>query len=126
MANQVMVVDDDRDIVTVMTQMLENKGYKVHGFTDPLKALEHAKICNECGITISDVRMPHMNGFQFVRALKQISKEMNVILMSAFEINSREWKMVLSDVEVDQFLVKPIRAVQLVQTLEKYAPTPRQ
>ena len=118
----VMVVDDERDIVSVMTQMLEGKGYKVHGFTEPVRALAHAKNCNKCGIVISDVRMPEMNGFEFVRALKEIRREMKVILLSAFEINQREWESVMPDVEVDQFLVKPLRAKQLVETIEKCVP----
>lgn len=82
--------------------------------------------CAECGIVISDVRMPLMNGFQLVRALKQVRKEMKVILMTAFEINPREWQKVMPDVEVDQFLIKPLKAIQLVETIEKCLPTVRQ
>ena len=123
---QVMVIDDDRDNVTVITQMLERKGYKIHGFTEPVKALAHAKECKECRIVISDMRMSVMNGFQFVRALKDIRREMRVILMSAFEIDPREWQKVIPDVEVDHFLIKPIGAIQLVETLKKCVPTARQ
>lgn len=114
-----MIVDDQRDIVTVLTQMLQKQGYPVHAFTEPLKALSHAKECKECSVVVSDVRMPHMNGFQLVRAIRQFRPEMKIVLMTAFEINQREWQQTMPSTEVDQFLTKPFTIDKLVQVIEK-------
>jgi YesN/AraC family two-component response regulator len=37
-------------------------------------------------LVISDIRMPHLNGYEFVRQIKMIRRDVRVILMSAFEL----------------------------------------
>lgn len=112
-----MVVEDEIDLLTVITGMLESKGYQVHGFTDPEKALAHVNECKECATVISDIRMPGMNGFQLVRALKNKRPDMKVILMSAFEIHKKEWKQTVLSTEVDQFITKPFRTQELLEAI---------
>jgi CheY-like chemotaxis protein len=102
--------------------ILERNGYMVHGFTDPVEALTHGKDCKECGIVITDLRMPVMNGFQLVRALRESRPEISVVLMTATETNSREWRQTLPSTMVDQFLTKPFSKLQLVEAIEKCVP----
>jgi DNA-binding NtrC family response regulator len=115
----ILLVDDEPDIVNVITMMLEQHGHVVHGFIDPIKALAHPK---KSDVIISDVRMPGMNGFQLVKAAKKINPALKVVLMTAFEINKNEWQKTLPSTEVDQFLLKPVRASQLIEVIEKCAP----
>jgi CheY-like chemotaxis protein len=117
-----MVVDDDHDLLAVTKMILERNGYMVHGFTDPVEALTHGKDCKECGIVITDLRMPVMNGFQLVRALRESRPEISVVLMTATETNSREWRQTLPSTMVDQFLTKPFSKLQLVEAIEKCVP----
>ena len=118
-AKQVMVVDDQEDIVTVLTQMLKRQGYQVHAFTKPLEALSHAEECKECKVVVSDVRMPEMNGFQLVRALRTFRPDMKIVLMTALEISAKEWQLALPSTKVDQFLTKPFSVDTLVQAIEE-------
>ncbi|MGN6630774.1 MAG: response regulator [Nitrososphaeraceae archaeon] len=37
-------------------------------------------------LVISDIRIPHLNGYEFVRQIKMIRRDVKVILMSAFEL----------------------------------------
>lgn len=113
-----MVVEDEIDLLTVITSMLESKGYQVHGFTDPEKALAHVKECKECATVISDIRMPGMNGFQLVRALKKKRPDMRVIFMTAFEIHKKEWQQTVLSTQVDQFLTKPFKTQKLLEAIE--------
>ncbi|HLG37938.1 MAG TPA: response regulator [Nitrososphaera sp.] len=117
-----MVVDDESDMLTVIKKMLENKGYEIHGFTEPEKALTHAKDCKECGIVITDIRMPTMNGFQLIRELKKMRPEIKVVLMTAFEINQKEWQQIMPTTKVDQFLTKPFNSEKLVEAIENCVP----
>lgn len=122
LAKHVTVVDDDHDVLAVTKIMLERNGYTVHDFTDPEDALVHAEDCKDCGILITDVRMPNMNGFQLVRALKKLRPDIKVVIMTAFEINSKEWQKILPSTKVNEFLIKPFNEVKLVAAIENYMP----
>jgi len=53
-------------------------------------ALEDFKTnCTTCGLILSDISMPGMNGYEFVKKAKEIDKQVKVVLMSAFEIEDR-------------------------------------
>jgi len=69
----ILAVDDDSDIVTLIEQVLQRHRFKVSAFTDPAMALEDFKVnCKDCSLILSDIRMPGMNGYEFVRKLKEI------------------------------------------------------
>ena len=83
-----MIIDDEFDIVNIFKQGLERRGFHVFGFTEPTLALEHFQLNQEkYGLVISDLRMPGMNGYEFVKKVKEIRPEIKVFLMTAFEIN---------------------------------------
>ena len=118
----VMVVDDEKDIVSLVSKSLELAGLKVHGFDNPLAALQHIRAgCNDCWMLISDVRMPQMTGFEFVKHVRQLRPELVILLMTAFEINKDEFDKVMPSTKVDGFLQKPARTAQLVETIRQHA-----
>ena len=66
---------------------LETAGLSVSYFTDPLMALDtFRQTPSNYDLVISDIRMPHLNGYEFVRQIKMIRRDVKVILMSAFEL----------------------------------------
>ncbi len=116
----ILAVDDDPDIATMVEQTLSIHGFKVFGFTDPSTALEHFKVNHEdCSLVLSDIRMPGMNGYEFVMHAKKINPKVKVILMSAFGIHEKEFHNVLPDIKVDAFLQKPFHIQQLNDVIEK-------
>jgi DNA-binding NtrC family response regulator len=116
----ILAVDDDSDIVTLIEQALKTHRFKVSAFTDPVMALEDFKInCKDCSMILSDIRMPGMNGYEFVKKTKEIDKQVKVILMTAFEIDNKEFHNMLPDIKVDAFLQKPFRIQQLKDTIDK-------
>jgi DNA-binding NtrC family response regulator len=108
-SKSIVVVDDERDIVNQIKRSLETMdGLKVYTFTDPFAALEHfSSCCKDNHIVISDIRMPRMNGYEFVKQVKKINPQVKIILMSSFGINDNELLDVLPDVKIDTFLQKP-------------------
>jgi two-component SAPR family response regulator len=115
----ILVLDDEFDIVNVIKLGLtKTNNLKVYGFTDPLLALEHFKLnAAEYGLVISDIRMPKMNGYEFVREVKKIKPKVKVFLMTAFDINSQEFSKVLPDIKVNQFIKKPISIGELTTSI---------
>ncbi len=116
----VLAVDDDSDIVTMVEQALQIHGFKVSAFTDPAMALEQFKVnCKDYTMILSDIRMPGINGYELIRKAKEIHKQVKIVLMSAFEINDKEFHNILPDIKVDAFLQKPFHIQQLNEVIEK-------
>jgi two-component SAPR family response regulator len=63
--------------------------------------------------------MPGMNGCEFIKHVKNINPKVKAVLMSAFEINDREFHNLLPDIKVDGFLQKPFSIQQLNDVIEK-------
>jgi DNA-binding NtrC family response regulator len=120
--NQMMiqVVDDEFDILNVIKLYLQQVGLNVFGFTDPNLALEHFLInCKDYILVVSDIRMPGMNGFEFVRKVREISPAIKVLLMSSFEINSTELSIGLGGAKIEGFIQKPISLRELGSIVQK-------
>jgi len=112
-----LILDDDLEIVTLMKMGLQHNSFNVFGFTDPSLALEHFRLnAANYGLVISDIRMPQMNGFEFIKKVKEIKPEIKVFLMTAFEINDIEFRRVLPSTRIDEFIQKPI-SIERLNTL---------
>ncbi|HEX2614694.1 MAG TPA: response regulator [Nitrososphaera sp.] len=113
----ILVVDDELDIVIVFRQALSKQGYSVFGFTDPALALEHFKLnAKDYRLVITDVRMPHMSGFELAANIKAIKPDAKIVLMSAFEIGDLEFSV--SRAKISDFIRKPIDIGTLVQKVK--------
>ncbi len=119
--SSILIVDDEYDIVNLIKRSLEVNGRRVCAFTDAFVAMNHfnSDVRDHHSIVISDIRMPGMNGYEFVKKTKEIDKKVKTILMSAFEINDREFHNLLPDIKVDAFLQKPFHIQQLNEVVEK-------
>ena len=64
----IAIIDDEVDLVNLFQEVLENNGFKVCAFTDPIEAFNHIKRNpNDYGLILSDYRMPLMNGNESVQ-----------------------------------------------------------
>jgi response regulator RpfG family c-di-GMP phosphodiesterase len=119
--NTILLLDDEFDITTALRQGLEKQGFRVFGFTDPLLALEHFQINHkQYGLVISDLRMPGMNGYEFVKKAKEIKPQVKIFLMTAFDIDDNESRRVLQSVKIDEFIQKPISFKDLSRMISKH------
>jgi len=120
-ADTILILDDEFDIMSIFILALEQQGYHVIGFTEPLLALDHfQKNSDRYGLVISDLRMPVMNGYQFVKKVKEIKPQVKVFFISAFEINEIEFRTELPFVKVDEFIKKPILLEDFISTVSKH------
>ena len=121
-SKSILALDDDFDIIVIIKSVLQKQGFVVFAFTDPYLALEHFKInANGYGLVISDVRMPGMNGFEFVSRVKELKPDIKAILMTAFEINDiKNSKLLPAGIRIDAYIQKPISIQALTSLTEKH------
>ena len=119
----VLVVDDERDILRLIKRSLEADGgvSHVYAFTSPIEALEHFKVnYNNFALVLSDIRMPGMNGFEFIRRIRQINPTIKALIMSAFEFNNNERSTALGSIIVDDFVQKPVSPKKLTSIVQRH------
>lgn len=112
---KVMLVDDEQDIIATGSAALQANGYRVDGFTDPALALaEFRKNARQYALVISDIRMPHMSGFQLARSVQDIRPDAPIVFMTAFEIAKAEFSQLFPSSRVVELVTKPVSSAQLV------------
>ena len=114
----VILVDDEKDVVSVFKRYLEISGYEVFSFTDPLLALEHFKLNKSgYGLIISDIRMPKMTGLELASKIRELDRSIPIVLMSAFEKASTD---ISPSLNISSFLQKPVSTSTLGVIVGKY------
>ncbi|EHX7048277.1 two-component system response regulator PgtA, partial [Salmonella enterica subsp. enterica serovar Typhi] len=77
----ILLIDDDVDVLDAYTQMLEQAGYRVRGFTHPFEAKEWVKADWE-GIVLSDVCMPGCSGIDLMTLFHQDDDQLPILLIT--------------------------------------------
>jgi len=80
---KILVVDDDQGIREFLEIMLSREGYEVTCASDANKALHHCKKENY-DLILTDLKMPKIDGIEFLKEVKDICQETMVILMTAY------------------------------------------
>lgn len=116
----ILLVDDEQDIVNSVKRWLIADGFKVHGFADPLQALEYFQNnSDDIDLVLSDIAMRKLNGYELVKKIKFIRPETKVVFMTALETDLPELSEILPSIKIDGFMLKPGRIESLVDTIKK-------
>ncbi len=113
---RIFVVDDEQDITNSIRVGLKKKGFEVTAFLDPADALAHYKP-GAYDMLLIDIRMPKMTGFELVREIRKLDKNVRFCFLTAFDIQPSEFKKVFPDVDVSCLLRKPIMISDLARIL---------
>ncbi len=62
----IVVIDDDANLLQLTNEILKQNEYKTHAFTNAKDAIEFVK-SNPFDLILTDIQMPNMDGFEFVR-----------------------------------------------------------
>ncbi|MGI0050759.1 MAG: response regulator [Nitrososphaeraceae archaeon] len=117
---RIMVVDDERDILSIVKRGLESKNrFQVEIFIDAESALTSLKEnSNEYyDLVLTDIRMPKINGFELYRRIKESNPSMKIVFITAFEINKEEFSKVIPSLDVVDFISKPVSMSTLISKL---------
>jgi two-component system, OmpR family, response regulator ChvI len=118
---RIMVVDDEDDIILELRVVLEDNGFKVDSFNDPLLALENFKP-DSYDLLILDIKMPKMNGFELYKQIKKMDDKVKTMFLTALtELQEYEEfrKEVFPKLGERYYVPKPIENEELIQRVNK-------
>lgn len=111
MANErILVVDDEANILDLVTLYLERENYKVESAMDGKKALEITEE-NEPDLIVLDIMLPEIDGFEVCRQIRS-SSEVPIIMLTARDEDID--KIVGLELGADDYLTKPFNPRELV------------
>ena len=125
----ILLVDDEQDVIDIFTIELKKYGYNVDGLSDAKAAIKHFEADpSKYSLVVSDIKMPQMNGFEFIREIRKINSTIPVLFITAFEINVSEFSKVLPSTKIDGFIQKPITPGKLAELIRRHLmfPLPRE
>ena len=119
MAATILVVDDDASVRELLKLHLGAAGYEVQIAADAIAA-GYLVLRSVPDLIVCDVNMPHMNGFEFISALKADTSipHIPVIFLTTFEEGDLRGK----ELGVVGYLTKPIRADRLLALVARHVP----
>ena len=82
--NRILLVDDEVDITMVYTMGLQDNGFKVDAFNDPLQAISDFK-SGIYSLVLIDYKMPKMNGFELYQEIRKVDTKVKVCFITAFD-----------------------------------------
>lgn len=111
MSNErILVVDDEANIVDLVTLYLEREGYRVDSAFDGATALEMIRD-DEPSLVVLDIMLPKMDGFEVCRQVRATS-EVPIIMLTARDEDID--KIVGLELGADDYLTKPFNPRELV------------
>ena len=112
----VLAIDDDPNVLSVITQELEEEGYQVVGASRAIEGIEKAKQLGPYAITL-DIMMPGMDGWEAITRLKEDAHTRDIPLIVVSIIDNKDLGFRLG---ADDYLVKPIDKDALLAVLQKF------
>ncbi len=122
MAQKILIVDDDPDLVEAVSIILENKGYEVVAAYDGVEGLKKARTENP-DLIVLDVMMPNKDGYEVCKELKADEKyrAIPILLLTAVVANiptSKYTQQMGMETEADDYVDKPVEPDELVKRVE--------
>lgn len=121
-----VVLDDDKEMVSLLQDFLTSEGYQVHSFSSPLDALtalrpggnlaaERAE--GDVDLIVTDLKMAQMDGMQFLKTIKTERSEIPVILITAF--GSIDTAIEAMKNGAYHYLVKPFKLTEMAVIVQR-------
>lgn len=121
MAKKILIIDDDKNMVDLLTALLSSRGYEVISSNESIAGVALAK-SDKPDLILLDVMMPLMNGYQVCRLLKGDSayRTIPIVMLTARsqDIDVRTGK----EVGVNAYLQKPYEDDKLLKVIADFLP----
>ena len=116
---KVLLVDDEVEVIEAIEHKIhwDMLGFEVAGnATNGVKALELAEKLQP-DVVITDIKMPYMDGLELSRRLNDDFQNIHIIIFTGFD--EFEYAKEAVHLEVDEYMLKPINALELSDCLKR-------
>ena len=113
MKNNIFLIDDDKNILTSVSMLLESEGYKVKTFSDGESGLK-AILENHPDIAVVDIKMPRLDGIELLKKLRKTS-DMPVIFLTSKDTEIDE--LLGLKIGADDYITKPFSQKILIERI---------
>lgn len=113
---RILIVDDEENTRIGLTKLLTQEGFEVESAADGSEALDYLSQ-KKVNLVISDIKMPNMNGLEFLRELSRKFPSTNVIMITAY--GGVESYLEAMNLGAYEYLHKPVRLDELRSVMKK-------
>ncbi len=117
---KIMVVDDEEDVRETLRLQLEAENYNVIEAGDgeeAIKLLRSEDNLMNCGLILCDIRMPKVNGIEYIDYLKEQAPGIPVVVITGYP--DTDMAVGLMNKGVKDYLVKPVESDKLMKVVNK-------
>jgi len=114
MGRKVLVVDDEPNMRLLIKEELEEMGFEVEEASNGEEAIEKFQKGNFDLVTL-DIEMPGMNGLEVAGKLREIKRDVKIILLTAYS----HYKSDLASWAADSYVVKSMDLTELKEEIKK-------
>lgn len=112
--NKVLIAEDDKDILEILSLYLESNDFKVYQANNGKDALD-IMVKENISIALVDIMMPVMNGYELIKEIRKNS-QIPIIIISAK--NMEKDKILGLDIGSDAYITKPFNPLEVVATVK--------
>ena len=118
-AKTLLVVDDSSSLRQTIAMSLEKVSKQVYQAENGLKALEKLQKLDEVNLIVCDLEMPMMNGFQFLKALRQTKNNHKIPVIILTSRDSDRHRRLALQLGAAAYLIKPCDEQELFETVNR-------
>ena len=114
-----LLVDDEEEVVQIIMKKIswEEIGFSVIGHANNgVKALERVEEYQP-DVVITDIKMPYMDGMELAKRIKAGYPDIKILFFTGFD--EFEYAREAIHLEVEEYILKPLNAVELTEIFEK-------
>ena len=121
LAKNILLVDDELDVIYTIKNILEDNGFQIDSFNDPITALNSYR-SNFYDLVILDIKMPKMDGFELYIKMREKDPKVKICFLTASEMYYEKFRKTRSEfgriIEEECFIQKPIKSEDLIRKIE--------
>jgi DNA-binding NtrC family response regulator len=122
---RILIVDDEIDVNYTFESVLEENGFMVDSFDNPVLALNDFK-ASFYDLVLLDIKMPEMDGFKLYEEMRKVDNKFKVCFLTASEMFYEEYRRAYYSTIHEHYPIiqKPVKNEELIEEICKIVDSP--